>query len=133
MTRTSESSRLIIGGGTVASLGNNTPATGVRCIHFRSLTPNALMVRGAPTLTGGTQILMENPPGETDPPCDLPPYSMRELDSIYLALSMASSAMEEKQILSWYGLTTEDARELFRGCPGFIGPTDADDSDAHDD
>lgn len=127
MTRTSETSRIIIGGGTVASLGNNAPATGVRCIHFRSLTPNTLMVRGAPTLTGGTKTLMEDPPGETEPPCDVPPYSMREINSIYLALSMASSAIEKKQILSWYGLAIEDARELFRSCPGFIGPTDAQD------
>ncbi|WP_016826101.1 hypothetical protein [Streptomyces viridosporus] len=52
---------------------------------------------------------------------------MREINSIYLALSMASSAIEKKQILSWYGLAIEDARELFRSCPGFIGPTDAQD------
>ncbi|MET7293573.1 hypothetical protein ABZS79_15820 [Streptomyces griseoloalbus] len=75
---------------------------------------------------------MEDPPGETEPPYDVPPYSMREISSIHLALSMASSAMERKQILTWYGLSIEDARELFRGCPGSIDPTAVDDPDADD-
>lgn len=76
---------------------------------------------------------MDDPSGGTEPPYDTPPYSMRELDSIYLALSMAGSTAERKQILTWYGLSIEYARELFRGLPGFLDPTAADDFDIDDD
>lgn len=76
---------------------------------------------------------MEDPSGGTEPPYDMPPYSMRELDSIYLALSMAGSTAERKQILTSYGLSIEHVRELFHGLPGFLDPTDADDVDVDDD
>lgn len=62
---------------------------------------------------------MEDPPGEADSSHDFPPYSDRELDSLYWELRSAGSEMEWKQILTQYGLTTDDAREYFRGYPGF--------------
>ncbi|MFC9116306.1 hypothetical protein ACFTWN_23580 [Streptomyces sp. NPDC057092] len=58
---------------------------------------------------------------------------MREISTIHLALSLAISATEKKQILTEYGLSVEDARELFRGLPGSVDPTAADDFDADDD
>lgn len=76
---------------------------------------------------------MENPPGETELPYDTPPYSMREIDSIYLALSTAGSTTERKQILTCYGLSVEHARELFRGLPKSLDPTAANDFDVDDD
>ncbi|MEV5927024.1 hypothetical protein ACWDTQ_17150 [Streptomyces cellulosae] len=73
---------------------------------------------------------MEDPLGELDSPNDAPPYSMREIGTLYLELSMADTAMERKQILTGYGLSVEDAREIFRGLPGSIDPTAFDGLDA---
>lgn len=76
---------------------------------------------------------MEDPSGGTEPPYDMPPYSMREMDSIYSTLSRAGSTTERKQILTWHGLSIEHARELFHGLPGFLDPIAADDFDVDDD
>ncbi|MER6856927.1 hypothetical protein [Streptomyces pilosus] len=55
------------------------------------------------------------------------------MDSIYLALFMAGSITERKQILTWYGLSIEHARELFRGLPGSLDPTAAANFEIDDD
>jgi hypothetical protein len=55
---------------------------------------------------------MEDPPGEQESPYHIPPYSMRELSSVSLRLSFASSDAEKKQILDSYGMTPEEFEEL---------------------
>lgn len=62
---------------------------------------------------------MEDPPGEADSSHDFSPYSARELVTIHAELNLAGSEVEKKQTLTRYGMTTDDAREYFRGYPGF--------------
>lgn len=88
--------------------------------HFR--TPDELVVRGTSTGTGGIDTLMEDPPGETQSSYHFPPYSERELNTLYGALHTADSDMEKKQILTSYGLTVDEAQEYFRGYPGYTDP-----------
>ncbi|CAM5437950.1 putative protein OS=Streptomyces aurantiogriseus OX=66870 GN=GCM10010251_66480 PE=4 SV=1 [Streptomyces aurantiogriseus] len=67
---------------------------------------------------------MEDPPGETESPYHCTPHSLREIHSVSLRLSLASSDAERKQILDSFGMTTEEFDELFGHGSGSTGPDD---------
>ena len=64
---------------------------------------------------------MEDPPGEPDSPHHCTPHSLREIHSVSLLLSLASSDTERKQILDSFGMTIEEFGELFGHSHGFTG------------
>ncbi|GED86797.1 hypothetical protein TNCT6_38820 [Streptomyces sp. 6-11-2] len=64
---------------------------------------------------------MEDPPEETEPPHPSP-HSLRELHSVSLMISLASSHVERKQILHSFGMTIEEFDELFGHSDGFADP-----------
>ncbi len=67
---------------------------------------------------------MEDPPGETESPYHITPHSLREIHSVSLQLSLASSETEREKILDPFGMTIDGFGELFDHSYGF---TDLDD------
>lgn len=67
---------------------------------------------------------MEDPPGEPDSRYHCTPHSLREIHSVSLQLSLASSDTERKQILDSFGMTIEESDELFGHSHGFTGIDD---------
>ncbi|MGF0176205.1 hypothetical protein ACQF36_38875 [Streptomyces sp. Marseille-Q5077] len=69
---------------------------------------------------------MEDPPeeGDAESPYSYFPHSQREIHSVHLQLSLASSEVERKQILYSFGMTIEEFSELFEHRYGSTGPDD---------
>lgn len=67
---------------------------------------------------------MEDPPGEPESPYHCTPHSLREIHSVSLQLSLASSDTERKQILDSFGMTVEEFGDLFGHSYRFIGLDD---------
>ncbi|MFJ7152724.1 hypothetical protein ACIQVT_31790 [Streptomyces sp. NPDC100445] len=65
---------------------------------------------------------MEDPPEEPESLHILLPHSLREINSVRLALLTADSEAERKQILDSFGTTIEEFTELFDHWSGHTGP-----------